>query len=206
MSGTIDAHTHVTAFEFLGGDFHCGRPWHPFGIAYALPRLRARTSRAPTGRSRASSTTAAPLHAHDTAGLADVPRLALADRPGRGGRLLHGHQAGLDGRAAGDGHPAGRQRGAVRADDHAAQPVQRHGRGAPPGPRPARAPGLHRRPVRRSRQGLLPDRHQPVPGPAGDQLRASWPSSRANRGLASVQLRRVPRRARSAARPRSTPD
>jgi hypothetical protein len=37
VNGTIDAHTHVTAFEFLGGDFHCGRPWDEFGIPYALP-------------------------------------------------------------------------------------------------------------------------------------------------------------------------
>ncbi|MGW4244381.1 peptidase [Nocardia sp. NPDC004722] len=35
--GTIDAHVHVTAYEFLGGDFHCGRPWHPYGVAFALP-------------------------------------------------------------------------------------------------------------------------------------------------------------------------
>jgi hypothetical protein len=37
VSGTVDAHTHVTAFEFLGGDFHCGRPWSPYGAPYALP-------------------------------------------------------------------------------------------------------------------------------------------------------------------------
>jgi hypothetical protein len=37
VNGTIDAHTHVTAFEFIGGDFHCGRSWHPYGISYALP-------------------------------------------------------------------------------------------------------------------------------------------------------------------------
>jgi len=24
------------AFEFLGGDVHCGRPWHPYGVIYAL--------------------------------------------------------------------------------------------------------------------------------------------------------------------------
>ncbi|WP_433563616.1 peptidase [Nocardia sp. CA-151230] len=35
--GTIDAHVHVTAYEFLGGDFHCGRPWHPYGVTFALP-------------------------------------------------------------------------------------------------------------------------------------------------------------------------
>jgi hypothetical protein len=37
VRGTIDPHTHVTAFEFIGGDFHCGRPWHPFGVTFALP-------------------------------------------------------------------------------------------------------------------------------------------------------------------------
>jgi microsomal dipeptidase-like Zn-dependent dipeptidase len=35
--GTIDTHVHVTAFEFMGGNFHCGRPWHPLGAPYALP-------------------------------------------------------------------------------------------------------------------------------------------------------------------------
>ena len=32
----VDAHTHGMAFEFLGGDVHCGRPWHPYGVTYAL--------------------------------------------------------------------------------------------------------------------------------------------------------------------------
>jgi hypothetical protein len=35
--GTVEGHAHVTAFEFLGGDWHCGRPWSPFGAPYALP-------------------------------------------------------------------------------------------------------------------------------------------------------------------------
>jgi hypothetical protein len=34
--GYVDAHTHGMAFEFLGGDVHCGRPWHRYGVAYAL--------------------------------------------------------------------------------------------------------------------------------------------------------------------------
>ena len=34
--GFIDPHFHWMAFEFIGGRFHCGRPWHPFGIAQAL--------------------------------------------------------------------------------------------------------------------------------------------------------------------------
>lgn len=35
--GTIDPHVHVTAYEFMGGNFHCGRPWHPLGAPFALP-------------------------------------------------------------------------------------------------------------------------------------------------------------------------
>jgi microsomal dipeptidase-like Zn-dependent dipeptidase len=36
VEGTIDAHNHVTAYEFLGGDAHCGEPWNPAGPAAAL--------------------------------------------------------------------------------------------------------------------------------------------------------------------------
>ena len=36
VKGTIDLHLHMTAFEFLGGKAHCGRPWHPYGAPYAL--------------------------------------------------------------------------------------------------------------------------------------------------------------------------
>ncbi|HUP98901.1 MAG TPA: hypothetical protein VM093_00410 [Aeromicrobium sp.] len=36
VRGYVDAHTHGMAFEFLGGDAHCGRPWHRYGVAYAL--------------------------------------------------------------------------------------------------------------------------------------------------------------------------
>jgi microsomal dipeptidase-like Zn-dependent dipeptidase len=36
VRGYADAHTHGMAFEFLGGDVHCGRPWHPYGVEYAL--------------------------------------------------------------------------------------------------------------------------------------------------------------------------
>lgn len=34
--GFIDAHTHGMAFEFLGGDVHCGKPWSPYGVVVAL--------------------------------------------------------------------------------------------------------------------------------------------------------------------------
>jgi microsomal dipeptidase-like Zn-dependent dipeptidase len=36
VEGFLDAHVHLTAFEFLGGLFHCGRPWSPYGAADAL--------------------------------------------------------------------------------------------------------------------------------------------------------------------------
>jgi hypothetical protein len=34
--GYLDAHLHMMAFEFLGGEARCGRPWHPYGVTYAL--------------------------------------------------------------------------------------------------------------------------------------------------------------------------
>jgi hypothetical protein len=36
VRGTVDGHMHLMAFEFLGGRAHCGRPWHPFGVAHAM--------------------------------------------------------------------------------------------------------------------------------------------------------------------------
>jgi len=37
VTGWLDAHTHWMQFGFLGGRFKCGRPWHPYGVAAALP-------------------------------------------------------------------------------------------------------------------------------------------------------------------------
>ena len=36
VRGYVDGHTHGMAFEFLGGDVHCGRPWHAYGVDFAL--------------------------------------------------------------------------------------------------------------------------------------------------------------------------
>lgn len=36
VTGYVDDHLHVMAFEFLGGRAHCGVPWHPYGVAHAL--------------------------------------------------------------------------------------------------------------------------------------------------------------------------
>jgi hypothetical protein len=36
VRGFVDAHTHGMAYEFLGGRAHCGRPFHGYGVEYAL--------------------------------------------------------------------------------------------------------------------------------------------------------------------------
>jgi hypothetical protein len=65
--GTIDAHTHVTAFEFLGGDFHCGRPWSPYGVPFALPDC-APYETGTNGQVESFLDYGAPFHKHDTVG------------------------------------------------------------------------------------------------------------------------------------------
>ena len=67
VTGTIDAHTHVTAFEFLGGDFHCGRPWDEFGIPYALPDC-APYEQGSNGQVESFLDYGQPAHQHDTRG------------------------------------------------------------------------------------------------------------------------------------------
>jgi hypothetical protein len=67
VSGTIDAHTHVTAFEFLGGDFHCGRPWSPYGIPFALPNC-APQERGVNGIAESFLDYGTLAHPHDTQG------------------------------------------------------------------------------------------------------------------------------------------
>jgi hypothetical protein len=37
VGGLVEGHMHWMTFEYIGGRFHCGRPWHPYGIRYALP-------------------------------------------------------------------------------------------------------------------------------------------------------------------------
>jgi hypothetical protein len=36
VQGFFEAHVHGMAFEFLGGELRCGRPWHEYGVEYAL--------------------------------------------------------------------------------------------------------------------------------------------------------------------------
>src|SRR4051794_25692698 len=41
VGGLIDGHMHWMTYEYLGGRFHCGKPWDPYGIAFALPDCAA---------------------------------------------------------------------------------------------------------------------------------------------------------------------
>ena len=36
VRGIVDLHNHLTAFEFMGGNIHCGKPWSRYGITDAL--------------------------------------------------------------------------------------------------------------------------------------------------------------------------
>jgi hypothetical protein len=36
VEGLVETHVHGMAFEFLGGEVRCGRPWHPYGVEHAL--------------------------------------------------------------------------------------------------------------------------------------------------------------------------
>ncbi|MBW0271848.1 hypothetical protein ATM97_14680 [Nocardia sp. MH4] len=67
IQGTIDAHAHITAFEFMGGNFHCGRPWHPYGVEYALPDC-ARYRTGTNGLIADFLDHGEPFHVSDTAG------------------------------------------------------------------------------------------------------------------------------------------
>jgi hypothetical protein len=47
--GTVEGHAHVTALELFGGDWHCGRPFSPFGAPYALPASCAQDEQGTNG-------------------------------------------------------------------------------------------------------------------------------------------------------------
>ena len=98
--------------------------------------------------------------------LADVQGLAGAGVADPRGHLLPLARALLARRPADLREPARREQPALPALPDQAQLLRRHGLRPPPGEGHARDAGLHRRPVRRARQGLLPDRAQPVGGAA----------------------------------------
>lgn len=68
VRGYIDAHTHGMAFEFLGGQLHCGRPWHPYGVTAALVDCPDHTLTAGSGAVLENFMKGGTIEPHDTVG------------------------------------------------------------------------------------------------------------------------------------------
>jgi hypothetical protein len=69
VRGVFDGHMHWMTFEYLGGDFHCGRPWSPYGITVALPDCSS--IEGPEGSTAPVQNFlnyGSPVHPHDTSG------------------------------------------------------------------------------------------------------------------------------------------
>ncbi|HLN76923.1 MAG TPA: hypothetical protein VK204_07730 [Nocardioidaceae bacterium] len=62
VRGYADAHTHGMAFEFLGGDVHCGKPWDPYGVEYALVDCKDHTATGGKGAVLESFLSGRPSH------------------------------------------------------------------------------------------------------------------------------------------------
>ncbi|MEA2497502.1 MAG: hypothetical protein QOJ29_5413 [Thermoleophilaceae bacterium] len=67
--GLVEGHMHWMTFEYFGGNFHCGQPWHPYGITFALPDCSS--IEGPQGSAAPVQNTlnfGAPESPHDTSG------------------------------------------------------------------------------------------------------------------------------------------
>jgi microsomal dipeptidase-like Zn-dependent dipeptidase len=68
VRGFVDAHGHISAFQFLGGQFHCGRPWSPYGVTVAMSDC---PDHQPNGAGAVAEnffTTGTPVGTHSTQG------------------------------------------------------------------------------------------------------------------------------------------
>ena len=123
VRGYVDAHIHRMAFEFLGGDAHCGKPWDRFGAPYALVDCPDHTHRRLGGvLEDALGGQAAPRPGR----LADVQGLAGAQLADPRGHLLAVARAGVARRPADVREPARReQRSSARSTRSSATPATR---------------------------------------------------------------------------------
>ena len=115
VGGLVDGHMHWMTFEYFGGNFHCGRPWHAYGIASALPDCAS--IEGPGGTAAVFQNFlnyGNPAQPHDTRGYPDLTGLER-DEPDLRGHLLALDPAVVDGRAAADGHERQREPRAVLA-------------------------------------------------------------------------------------------
>ncbi len=68
VRGFLDAHTHVSSFRFLGGKFHCGRPWSPYGVTVALQDCPDHEPNGAAAVAENLLATGAPVGTHSTDG------------------------------------------------------------------------------------------------------------------------------------------
>ncbi len=69
VRGVLDGHMHWMTFEYLGGNFHCGRPWSRYGITVSLPDCSS--IEGPQGSASPVQNFlnyGSPVHPHDTSG------------------------------------------------------------------------------------------------------------------------------------------
>jgi hypothetical protein len=69
VTGFLEGHQHWMNFEFLGGEFQCGRAWHAYGVPYAIPDCSS--VEGPQGSAAPVQNFlnyGAPEHPHDTTG------------------------------------------------------------------------------------------------------------------------------------------
>lgn len=68
VRGFLDSHTHVGAWRFLGGRFHCGRPWSPYGVTVALEDCADHQGNGVGAVAENFFTTGTPVGTHDSDG------------------------------------------------------------------------------------------------------------------------------------------
>ena len=154
VRGFVDDHIHIGAFQFLGGRFHCGRPWSPYGVTVAM---RDCVDHYPNGAAAVFENffaTGTPVGTHRRAGMAELRGLAPRRVAHPRGHLLEVDRARVALGAADHGQRPGREPRALRALPAQAEQLQRDGERVQAGRGHVRPPGLHRRPVRRPGQGL----------------------------------------------------
>jgi hypothetical protein len=69
VGGILEGHMHWMSYQYLGGNFHCGKPWDQYGIRFALPDCSS--VEGPQGSAAPFQNTlnyGAPAHPHDTSG------------------------------------------------------------------------------------------------------------------------------------------
>ena len=167
VKGIIDLHLHMTAFEFLGGKAHCGRPWHPYGAPYALVDCPDHQVGNGCGAVLENALFGNPVRCHDPVGwptFKDWPHhdsltheqtyYKWVERAYMGGLRLFVNLF-VENRALCELYPLKQN----DCDEMASVRLQNRDLDA--------APGLHRRPERRARPRLVPHRERTRSRPGG---------------------------------------